>query len=132
MRCKSKIRRDIFATTFASAQERIWRDSELLIPNLTRNPLFWLDAGWELELQPLRTAVRCGYLEFNRKVSPRHRAGYEFSVRKRLRPTAGTENFPPQASRRDQLLSLHPTPKSVVATRQQYQLPHVCEGNART
>ena len=48
----------------------IWRDLKLLVPNLARDPLFWLDAGGELELQPLSPAVRRWHLEFDRKVSP--------------------------------------------------------------
>ena len=53
-----------------------WSDSQILVPNLTFDLPFGPDAGGELELQPLGSAVRAWHLEINRKISPRHRAGY--------------------------------------------------------
>src|SRR5262245_23509564 len=60
----------------------IRRNAQILVPNLTFDIHFWSDPRGELQSEPLRLTVRSWYLEFNRKISPRYRTGYQFGVRK--------------------------------------------------
>lgn len=72
-----------------------WRNAQVLVPDLTFNPQFRVDPRRQLELQPLRPAVRRWHLEFNRKIGPRHRARDKFGVCEGACRGIRTENSPP-------------------------------------